>query len=98
MIVNFTNDAMVQSSFSIQWNGGETDRTAVTSKGDTGSIDTSLYNIPNNASCWARAYVIAGPNHDSGGNFTFQPDGATVTYILTGNLLTGLGFECYGCS
>ena len=86
MIVTFVNDCdYAVSSFSVQWNGGESDRTRLlTPNGDSAFIDMSQTKAPTGESCWARAYVQMGPNHDSSQNFTVgDPD---VTYTLTGTV------------
>ncbi|UOQ73037.1 hypothetical protein [Hymenobacter cellulosilyticus] len=95
MIVVFVNNCVADSSFSIQWNGGQSNRTAVIQYGQSVSIDTSTVNIPNGTSCWARAYVQTGPNHDSSDNFTFPTN--EVTYTLTGGV-DDPEFSCSGCN
>lgn len=96
MTINFENHAEVVTSFSIQWNGGETGRTGEVSAGMSSSIDTSSFNIPDGASCWARAFIEAGPNHDSGDNFTFHAEADEVTYKLWGGTYNP-SFTCSGC-
>jgi hypothetical protein len=97
MVVNFTNHGGFVASFSIQWNGGESGRTGPTDVQETVSIDTSSLNIPDGESCWARAYINAGPNHDSGDNFTFHQNGGLVTYTISGTTFDP-SFSCDGCN
>jgi hypothetical protein len=96
MYVNFANNGHVVSSFAVEWNGGETDRTKEISEGQTASIDLSRYAavLPNGTSCWARAYPVAAPNHDSGDNFNVQ-SGGTAYYELRGSAVR-LYFEYHG--
>lgn len=84
MNVLFVNTALANSSFSVQWDGGESGRTAVLMAGQTASIDMKDVNVPAGASCWARAYVQAGRNHDSESNFTVGE--CNVTYVLSGTV------------
>lgn len=83
--VTFINNAGFDSSFSVQWGGGESGRTAVLALGQTASIDMNDTSAPPGTSCWARAYVQGGPNHDSGSNFNNGVP--TVTYRITGTTL-----------
>ena len=86
--VIFHNNAGFDSSFSIQWDGGETGRTQVISLSGNASMDLTTLRIPTGASCWARAYVQGGPNHDSGDNFTYDPtDTSTAVYTISGGTL-----------
>lgn len=83
------NDSGFSASFSGQWEGGETDRTMVVG-GEVGAaayIDLTKYSIPLGTSCWVRAYVQEGPNHDSGDNFTYNANGMTAVYRITGSTL-----------
>jgi hypothetical protein len=96
MIVEFSNQCFdTLSSFAVEWDGGETARTEIIGN-TTATIDLSTYNIPDGKSCWARAYVQLGPNHDSGSNFTYHPNGNSVTYTLTGTV-DSTSFSCDGC-
>ncbi|HYH08512.1 MAG TPA: hypothetical protein VEK11_15760 [Thermoanaerobaculia bacterium] len=86
--VIFHNNAGFATSFSIQWNGGETGRTEMTTKGDTITLDLTRISIPEGTSCWARAYVQGGPNHDSGDNFNYsRADTSTAVYTISGGTL-----------
>lgn len=75
MWVRFCNAGSYDASYSVQWDGGETDRTRVVQESGPGpdmtaSIDLSAYaNV--GSSCWARAYIVGGKNHDSESNFSF---------------------------
>ncbi len=40
----------------------------------------------NGTSCWVRAYIHMGPNHDSGANFLFYP-ASTVRYRIGGTTI-----------
>src|SRR5262249_13881527 len=63
--VIFHNQGGFDCNFSVQWDGGETDRTNILSIGQTTTLDLKVYqHIPNGQSCWARCYVFGGPNHD----------------------------------
>ena len=84
MKVTFVNSAAADSSFSVQWNGGESNRTPVLMSGQNAYIDMANTSAPEGTSCWARAYVQGGPNHDSGSNFNVGS--SNVTYILTGTV------------
>lgn len=87
--VTFHNGGAFSTSFSVQWNGGQTGRTGVIASGDTITVDLTAIRIPANESCWARAYIIGGPNHDSGDNFNYSAsDGSTAIYTITGGTLT----------
>jgi hypothetical protein len=83
MVVRFTNELMA-SAFAVEWDGGETDRTPVEGPGGTAEMDLDKYTIPPGTSCWARAYVVAGPNHDSGDNFNYAPGPGPVPHYLLG--------------
>lgn len=97
MKVQFNNQAAADSSFAVEYGSNETDRTIVLMAGQNATIDLSKYNIPNSQSCCARAYVQGGPNHDSGDNFTYDPNSSlTVVYTLTGGVDTTL-FSCANC-
>ena len=82
--VTFINTCGANSSFAVEWDGGESQRTAVLQIDQQASIDTSNTNAPAGVSCWARAYVQGGPNHDSGDNF--NNGGPNVTYNLSGTV------------
>jgi hypothetical protein len=97
MTVLFNNNGGFDTSFSVQWNGGQTDRTPVITAGTSTTIDMSKYNVPNGASCWARAYIVAGPNHDSGDNFNYNPNGSQVTYSIDGATVNP-SFSCDNCN
>ena len=84
MIVTFVNTCGADSSFSVQWDGGQSGRTAVLPVDQHASIDMSNTSAPVGQSCWARAYVQGGPNHDSGDNF--NNGGSDVTYTLSGTV------------
>ena len=87
--VKFYNDGAFTSAFSIQWNGGQTDRTEPVVADQTTSLDLTQYNIPEGMSCWARAYIYGGPNHDFGRNFNYARNNAsTVEYTITGGVDT----------
>lgn len=76
------------TSFSIQWNGGQTGRTGIVCLGQTVAMDLTRLNIPDGTSCWARAYIQGGPNHDSGDNFIFtRSDTSTAVYTISGGTL-----------
>ncbi|MDX6696963.1 MAG: hypothetical protein QOE65_360 [Solirubrobacteraceae bacterium] len=87
MYVNFKNSAHCVSSFALEWNGGETDRTKEVKEGDTATIDLSNYaKLADGTSCWARAYVVAGTNHDSEDNFNYDLHSQlTAYYELVGS-------------
>lgn len=84
MNVTFVNSMAADASFSVQWDGGQSPRTGVLMAGQNASIDMAGISAPAGTSCWARAYVQGGPNHDSGDNFS--QGGNNVTYILTGGV------------
>jgi hypothetical protein len=84
MFVNFANNAHCVSSFAVEWNGGESDRTKEIGEGETATIDLSKYVLADGTPCWARAYIVLGPNHDSGDNFDKQDTG-TAYYELKGS-------------
>ena len=96
MYITFNNQSATVASFSIQWNGGETLRSGELATGQSYTFNGALLNIPLGTSCWGRAYIEAGPNHDSGDNFIFTNDESTVTYTLTGTTF-GPSFSCQGC-
>jgi hypothetical protein len=86
--VIFHNNGGFATSFSIQWDGGESGRTEMTTNGDTISMDLTVLTIPDGTSCWARAYIQGGPNHDSGDNFTYAAaDTSTAVYTISGTTL-----------
>ena len=86
--VIFHNNAGFATSYSIQWNGGETGRTEMTTNGKTITMDLTRISIPEGTSCWARAYVQGGPNHDSGDNFNYsRGDTSTAVYTISGGTL-----------
>jgi len=82
--VCFHNTAGFNCTFNVQWNGGESPRTSETSNGETACMDISTLSIPDGTSCWARAFIDAGPNHDSGGNFNYSVNGGSATYSISG--------------
>ena len=84
MKVTFINNAAADSSFAVEWNGGESGRTVVLAANGSATIDMGNTSAPSGTSCWARAYVQGGPNHDSGQNFNVGSD--DVTYRLTGGV------------
>ena len=86
MQIMFVNQAAADVSFSVQWDGGQTGRTPVLTAGNSATLD--MTSGPNDGtSCWARAYVQGGPNHDSGDNFTYTANSsAVVVYTLTGGV------------
>jgi hypothetical protein len=87
--VVFNNSAGFDCSFSIQWSGGQTGRTGMTALGQTVTMQMSDGpKPPSGTSCWARAYVQGGPNHDSGRNFNYVPNAGTVQYTISGGTLT----------
>jgi hypothetical protein len=96
MTVLFVNQCGADSSFSVQYDGGQSGRTIVLMEGQSASLDISNLAINVGTSCWARAYVQGGPNHDSGDNFAFQTGKANVTYTLTGSV-DFPSFSCSGC-
>ena len=83
-IVTFINSCAADSSFAVEWEGGESGRTSVLMAGQSTSVDTSKTTAPAGISCWARAYLQGGGNHDSGDNF--NNGDPNVTYDLTGTL------------
>lgn len=86
MYVNFKNSGEFVSSFAVEWDGGESDRTKEVAKGQTATIDLSKYTLADETSCWARAYIVAGPNHDSEDNFNYDKEsGLTAYYELYGS-------------
>jgi hypothetical protein len=84
--VQFTNHGEFVCRFNIQWDGGETDRTEELSAGQSAFVDLKPYHkqIIHGTSCWARAFIVLGPNHDSGRNFTFGPGDVPVEYTISG--------------
>lgn len=88
MIVTFQNEGAFVASFSVQWNGGESGRTPVVRFGETTAIDMANFPPPGGpgVSCWARAHIQGGPNHDSADNF--NPDGGNVEYVIKGTILS----------
>ena len=86
--VQFTNNGAFVCSFNIQWDGGETDRTEELQAGQSAFMDLRPYHkqIVHGTSCWARAYIVLGPNHDSGRNFTFGPADEPVEYTISGSV------------
>lgn len=86
--VIFNNSAGFDTAFSVQWDGGQTLRTDVLSLGQTTTMDMTTGPHPSDGtSCWVRAYVNGGPNHDSGRNFDYSSDGSTVQYTISGTTL-----------
>ncbi|HEX8075287.1 MAG TPA: VCBS repeat-containing protein [Thermoleophilaceae bacterium] len=94
MRVKFVNKFSGLCRFSVQWNGGQTDKTRllrafnagqqheVGIPPDTEEIDLSSYGIPTGQSCWARAYAVTV--HDSGSNFNYDPRSTqTPCYTLS---------------
>ncbi|RON06247.1 hypothetical protein [Pseudomonas brassicacearum] len=87
-LVEFHNRAGFASSFSVQWDGGETNRTNVITAGGVEKINLRTCGVPEGTSCWARAYVQGGPNHDSGDNFDYREgDSSIASYSITGTTL-----------
>jgi hypothetical protein len=89
-VVFFDNGAF-SANFSVQWNGGETFRTeTINAGGQTHILDLTQYTqLTAGTSCWARVYVVGGVNHDSGRNFTYNPNNAsTIEYTVSGGSLT----------
>ncbi len=84
--VIFHNKGGFDCQFSVQWDGGQTGRTDTMSSGQTTTIDLTRYVIPSGQSCWARCYVMGGPNHDSGRNFNYVSTAGTVEYTITGGV------------
>lgn len=87
--VIFYNNGGFECNFSVQWDGGETNRTSETYNLQSATIDLNqVTNIPEGASCCARAYIAAGVNHNSGRNFTYSKSSTdTVEYTITGTTL-----------
>ncbi|MEO6215414.1 MAG: hypothetical protein ABIO86_05250 [Sphingomonas sp.] len=84
--VQFTNHGEFVCRFNIQWDGGETDRTDELSAGQSVFVDLQPYHkqIHRGTSCYARAFIVLGPNHDSGRNFTYGPADEPVEYTISG--------------
>jgi hypothetical protein len=85
MWAHFTNNSQTVSSFAVEWNGGQTNRTGQISETESASLDLSAYAaiLPLGTSCWARAYPVLAPNHDSRDNFNVQTSG-TASYEMVG--------------
>jgi hypothetical protein len=99
MIVHFNNDGSFECCFSVQWDGGQTDRTSEVGMGNSGGgvdVDLSNAGIPDGTNCWARAYIIDGPNHDSADSFTYHANGNEVTYTISRTTFNP-SFSCDGC-
>jgi hypothetical protein len=89
MRVRFTNQGEFVTSFAVEWNGGETDRTPEQAGGTTATIDLDKYQIAPGTSCWARAYIVAGVNHDSQDNFNYNPGPQAIPhYTIYGGAST----------
>jgi hypothetical protein len=85
--VHFFNNGGFVCNFSVQWDGGESLRTPELSNQQSAEIDlTTLTNLKPNTVCWVRAYIVAGVNHDSGRNFTYDSN-TTVEYTLSGTTI-----------
>src|SRR5215475_5102658 len=79
----FYNNGAFSCSFSIQWNGGQTDRTGTVLANQSTRLDMTAYRLGDNTSCWARVYVYGGKTHDSGRNFNYlHTDPNTVEYTV----------------
>ena len=100
MTVHFNNNGAFECQFSVQWDGGETSRSSMVGMGNpNGGTDISMPgngNPPDGTSCFARAYIVDGPNHDSRDAFIYHADAATVTYSVSGTTYTS-SFDCDGC-
>jgi hypothetical protein len=84
-----TNMGAFVTRFSIIWDGGETDRSDELAIGQSVTIDLKPYHkqVHRGTSCCARAYIEAGPNHNSGRNFTFDvTEEAPVEYTISGSV------------
>ena len=96
MTVFFNNNAAFSCRFSVQWNGGQSGETELTYAGDSVSIDLDPFATAiGTGSCWGRAYIVDGVNHDSGNNFTLSA--GNVTYTISGGADTP-SFSCDGCN
>jgi hypothetical protein len=85
--VLFINSGAFICAFSVQWDGGESQRTPELQNGQSFTLDLTKNKIPENKSCWARAYIVAGPNHDSGRNFNYVGKNRnTIEYTITGSV------------
>jgi hypothetical protein len=79
----FINDGAFECQFSVQWQGGQSDRVPANLH-----LDLTLLNIPEGTSCWARGYIAAGPNHDSSDNFNYSAaDKEVAVYTITGTTI-----------
>ena len=84
-----TNMGGFVTQFSIVWDGGETDRSDKLALGESVTIDLKPYHkqVHRGMSCCARAYIVDGPNHNSGRNFTFDvTQEEPVEYTITGTI------------
>ena len=98
MQIEFVNQCAADASFGVEFGGQSSGRTAVLHVGQSATMDISNIGITDGQSCWARAYVQAGPNHDSRDNFAFHTGSSqVVVYTLTGTVDTP-SFSCTGCS
>ncbi|MGI4870669.1 MAG: hypothetical protein ACRYFX_05755 [Janthinobacterium lividum] len=96
MTVHFQNEGGFTASFSIQWAGGETSKTAEISIRHSISLEHQLNAIPVNATCRARAHILVGSTHTSEDTFIYTPDGPDVTFTISGFIHTP-SFSCDGC-
>ena len=95
MTVYFNNNGEFSCRFSVKWGGGETQQTGTVNAGGSAQIDLSSYpDIPSSASCWAKAYIDDGVDHESGDNFAYGT--SNVTYTISGGSQTP-SFSCNGC-
>jgi hypothetical protein len=97
MTVLFNNNGGFVTSFSVQWSGGGSDRTPEVGINASTTIDLNKYNLAPGTGCWAEAYIEAGPNHQSGQGFNYQPDGNQVSYSIDGATIDP-SFSCVGCT
>jgi hypothetical protein len=72
------NTSVGGCSYSIQWNGGETDRLDI-----NGSFSVASYQGPAGLNCWLRGHNSGG-NHDSGDNFNFGEPHVVYNLSLDG--------------
>lgn len=88
--VKINQNGWFVAMLAIRWssNDGETEFTNNLPIGDSHTWDLSKYGIALGTSCWAVADIAMGPNnHESGDNVTYDGDGTTAVYDLTGTTL-----------
>ena len=87
MEIRLHNSGGFNASFSVLWPGGESEESKkVDANYGTVTIKLTPQMLTPGTSCWVRAHIDGGPNHDSQRNFNYRPN-SFVEYTIRGTTL-----------